>query len=185
MTPLALPRLLRNDSVAWRLRSSKSAGELLPHTHTHAATDALLGMQRRASAEDSTGWVEHEEFLAQRHSTRRKRLAELVLPKRMSSFEDFHGELPGVEILGTMDPAQNDICSLARRNRFFEHLNDTTGRPKRVFRKTPPPPIIRGVPTADGLTETADFPATASSLDAASSSPHAMASRASAVLNLQ
>ncbi|KAJ1479915.1 hypothetical protein T484DRAFT_1748907 [Baffinella frigidus] len=34
-----------------------------------------------------------------------------------------------------------------RRNRF-ERLYDTTGRPKRVFRKTPPPPIIRGVSTS-------------------------------------
>jgi len=37
----------------------------------------------------------------------------------------------------------------ARPNRF-EPLNDTTGRSKRVFRKTPPPPIYRSTPeTAD------------------------------------
>ncbi|KAJ1473203.1 hypothetical protein T484DRAFT_1752270 [Baffinella frigidus] len=32
-----------------------------------------------------------------------------------------------------------------RLNRFEEPVNDTTGRPKRVFRKTPPPPTIREV----------------------------------------
>jgi len=31
----------------------------------------------------------------------------------------------------------------ARLNRFEEPLNDTTGRAKRVYRKTPPPPINR------------------------------------------
>jgi hypothetical protein len=74
----------------------------------------------------------------------------------MSSFEDSDGEkedsepaaqtagtLQDAEIFGTTTLAQDDICTSARRNRFFEALNDTTGRPKRVFRKTPPPPIIR------------------------------------------
>jgi len=37
----------------------------------------------------------------------------------------------------------------ARLNRFEESLNDTTGRPKRVFRKTPPPPINRTQSTSD------------------------------------
>jgi len=165
MPPLALPRLVRNDSIARVLRSSKSAGELLPRSHAHSTADALPGVQRCASAEDSTGWVEHEQYLVQRHSTRRKRCAELVLPKLMSSFEDSDGEkedagsaahkagtLQDAEILGTTTPAQDDIASSARRDRLFEPLNDTTGRPKRVFRKTPPPPIIRGVSTSDMLT---------------------------------
>ena len=46
---------------------------------------------------------------------------------------------------GTTTAAQDDIRSSARRNRFFEPLNDTTGRPHRDFHKTPPPPITRGV----------------------------------------
>ena len=180
MTPLALPRLVRNDPTARGLRSSKSAGELLPHAHAHSAADALPVFQRCASAEDSTGWVEHDEFLGQRHSTRRKRCAELVLPKLMSSFEDVHCEeeapspaahtvgklfkeilVPDEEILGTTTPAQDDMCPSAlergppvqaRRNRFFEPLNDRTGRPRRVFRKTPLPPTIRGVSTSGMLT---------------------------------
>jgi len=165
MPPLALPRLVRSDSIARGLRSSKSAGELLPRSHAHSAADALPGFQRCTSAEDSTGWVEHEEFLVQRHSTRRKRCADLVLPKLMSSFEDSDGEkedsghaahtagtLHDAAILGTTTPAQDDIGSFARRNRFFEPLNDTTGRPKRVFRKTPPPPTTRDVSTSDVLT---------------------------------
>ena len=167
MPPHGLPRLVRNDSVARGLRSSKSAGELLPRSHALSAADALPGFQRCASAEDSTGWVGHEEFLAQRHSTRsarRKRCAELVLPKLMSSFEDSDGEkdhtgpaahtagtLQDADFFGTTTPAQDDIGSSARRNRFFEPLNDTTGRPKRVFRKTPPPLIIRGGSTSDVL----------------------------------
>ena len=168
MPPLALPRLVRNDSITRGLRSSKSAGELLPRSHAHSAADALPDFQRCASAEDSTGWVDHEEFLAQRCSTRsarRKRCAEFVLPKLMSSFEDSHGvkedscpvshtagTLQDAEILGTTTQAQDDIGSSARRNRFFEPLNDTTGRPKRVFRKTSPPPITRGGSTSDVLT---------------------------------
>ena len=83
----------------------------------------------------------------------------------MSSFEDSDGDkedsglaahtagtLQDVEILCTITPAQDDIRSSARRNRLFEALNDTTGRPKRVFRKTPPPPIIRGDYTSHVLT---------------------------------
>jgi hypothetical protein len=75
----------------------------------------------------------------------------------MSSFEDSDSEKEesgpaahtagapqDAEILGTTTPAQDDIGWSARRNRFFEPLNDTTGRPKRMFRKTPPPPTIRG-----------------------------------------
>ena len=128
-------------------------------------TDALPGLQRCVSTEDSTGWVEHEEFLRQRHSTRHKRCAELVLPKLTSSFADFHGEeddsgpaahtvggVPDIQILGSTTSAQDDFCSSARHNRFFEALNDTTGRPKRMFRKTPPPPTIRGGSTSDVLT---------------------------------
>ncbi|KAJ1473204.1 hypothetical protein T484DRAFT_1913431 [Baffinella frigidus] len=42
-----------------------------------------------------------------------------------------------------------------RLNRF-EPLNDTTGRPKRVFRKTPPPPSIRRQSTSK-TTEGAQF----------------------------
>jgi len=37
----------------------------------------------------------------------------------------------------------------ARPNRFQEPLNDTTGRTKRVFRKTPPPPINRHQSTSE------------------------------------
>ena len=160
MTPL-LPRLVRNDPIPRELRPSKSAGKLLLRTYAPSAADVLPGFRRCASAEDSTGWVEHEEFLGQRHYARRKRCSELVLPKLMSSFEDFDGEekhsgpvahevctFQDVEILGTTTAAQNDICSSARRNRFFEPLNDTTGRPHRVFHTTPSPPIIRGVPTS-------------------------------------
>jgi len=47
-------------------------------------------------------------------------------------------------------PSQDEICSSARRGRF-ERLNDTTARPKRIFRKTPPPPIIRGLSTSEIL----------------------------------
>ena len=111
--------------------------------------------------------------MGQRHYARWKRCSALVLPKLMSSFEDFDGEeedaapaahkvgtLHDVEIrtgygqgrtgkiLGTTTAAPDDMCSSARRNRFFEPLNDTTGRPHRVFRKTPPPPTIRGVSTS-------------------------------------
>jgi hypothetical protein len=35
-------------------------------------------------------------------------------------------------------PFQDNIRATARPNSFEEPLNDTTGRPKRVFRKTPP-----------------------------------------------
>ena len=190
MTPL-LPRLVRNDPISRELRSSKSSGRLLPHAHAHSAADVPPGFRRCASAEDSTGWVEHEEFLGQRHYSRRKRGSKLALPKLMSSFEDFGGEeedsgpaahMVGefqdenaqgtpTQILGTTTAAQDDVRSSARRmdrSRFFEPLNalawqtlqqsgvatghplqhsgvellnDTTGR---AFRKTPPPPIIRG-----------------------------------------
>ena len=51
-------------------------------------------------------------------------------------------------------PSQHDICSSARRSRF-ERLNDTTARPKLIFRKTPPPPIIRGCSTSEILGTTA------------------------------
>jgi len=44
----------------------------------------------------------------------------------------------------------------ARRNRFEEDLNDTTGRPKRVFRKTPPPPIKRTQSTSDAAAPSQD-----------------------------
>ena len=47
-------------------------------------------------------------------------------------------------------PSLDDTCSSGRRNRF-ERLNDTTARTKLVFRKTPPPPIIRGLPTSDDV----------------------------------
>ena len=51
-------------------------------------------------------------------------------------------------------PSQDDICSSARCNRF-ERLNDTTARPKLIFRKTPPPPIIRGLSASEILGMTA------------------------------
>ncbi|KAJ1494318.1 hypothetical protein T484DRAFT_1766189 [Baffinella frigidus] len=41
-------------------------------------------------------------------------------------------------IPGTTSPAQDDTSSPARLNRFERPLNDTSGRPKRVFRQTPP-----------------------------------------------
>ena len=44
-------------------------------------------------------------------------------------------------------------ADVGRLNRF-ERLNDTTGRPKRVFRKTPPPEKIRGPSTAEILSTT-------------------------------
>jgi len=47
-------------------------------------------------------------------------------------------------------PSQDDSCSSASLTRF-ERLNDTTARPKRIFRKTPPPPIIRGPSTSEIL----------------------------------
>jgi len=162
MTPLALPRLVRHDPISWELRPSKSARELLPRTHAHSAADARPGFRRCASAKDSTGWVEHEQFLGQRHYARWKRCSQHVLPKLMSSFKDFDGEdedsgpaahkvgkFQEEEILGTTTVAQHDICSSTRCNRFFEPLNDTTGLPNRVFRKTPPPPIARGVSMSD------------------------------------
>ena len=61
------------------------------------------------------------------------------------------GKFQDVEMLGTTTTAQDDIRSSARRNSFFEPLNDTTGRPHREFHKTPPPPIIRGVCTSGAL----------------------------------
>ena len=42
--------------------------------------------------------------------------------------------------IGGAAPSQEDVLGSARRNRFEEPLNDTTAQPKRVFRKTPPPP---------------------------------------------
>lgn len=51
-------------------------------------------------------------------------------------------------------PSQDAICASARRSRFEEPLNDTTGRPTRVFRKTPPPRRSKdsesGVPPCEG-----------------------------------
>ena len=38
----------------------------------------------------------------------------------------------------TNAPSQDNFRASARPNRFQEPLNDTTGRPRRVFRKTPP-----------------------------------------------
>jgi hypothetical protein len=48
------------------------------------------------------------------------------------------------EILGTTTPAQDDFYPSVRRSRF-ESLNDTTDRPRRVFRKTPPPPRSKDI----------------------------------------
>jgi len=51
--------------------------------------------------------------------------------------------LPFIRGLSTssdeISPVQEDSCSSVRLNRF-ETLNDTAAHPKRVFRKTPPPP---------------------------------------------
>ncbi|KAJ1468851.1 hypothetical protein T484DRAFT_1853890 [Baffinella frigidus] len=59
--------------------------------------------------------------------------------------------LQSAPAIGAATPSQDDVCGSAqvggsaRHNRFQElwvPLNDTTGRPKRVFRKTPPPSKI-------------------------------------------
>ncbi|KAJ1468988.1 hypothetical protein T484DRAFT_1919802 [Baffinella frigidus] len=79
-------RLVRDDCVSHEHLRPKTLDDLEPHRHAKAATHTLPDFQRCASAEGSSGWVEHEELLWHRHALRRPRPL-FHFPRLMSSFD--------------------------------------------------------------------------------------------------
>ncbi|KAJ1469574.1 hypothetical protein T484DRAFT_1918989 [Baffinella frigidus] len=80
-------RLVRDDCVSHKHLRSKTLSDLTPHMHAKAATNTFPDFQRCASAEGSSGWVEHEELLARRHALRRP-CPLFHFPRLMSSFNE-------------------------------------------------------------------------------------------------